>query len=218
MVTKPTGRDVGRPKKPLPVIPEPKKAVGRPETLDLRVVAFYYAYCKLTKSRTTRGNRTLGAHTDALFITAIRKAGFDGLLHGAAAGSVPGSPKDFISDCPDGYIPFVPMQPKQDLPITIQQISGSAKAMQKKAAEVLRTSDDATHCWFVEMVSIFGLVLAATKRAEHGLWEEARCLWAEAGARAICLDEPKIASMIADLSTKMLASGGNIVLHKLVSY
>jgi hypothetical protein len=97
-------------------------------------------------------------------------------------------------------------------------LSGSAKAMQKKAAEVLRTSDDATHRWFVEMVSIFGLVLAATVRAEHGLWEKAHGLWAEGAARAICLDEPKIASMIADLSTKMLASGGNIVLHKLVSY
>jgi hypothetical protein len=211
MATKKTGRKTGRPNKPLPAVTNPEKPVGRPETLDLRVVAFYYAYCKLIKSRTTRGNRTLGAHTAALFITAIRKAGFDGLLHGAAAGSVPGSPKDFISDCSDGYIPFVPMQ-------TIQQISGSAKAMQKKAAEVLRASDDATHRWFVEMVSIFGLVLAATVRAEHGLWEKAHGLWAEGAARAICLDEPKIASMIADLSTKMLASGGNIVLHKPVSY
>jgi|HubBroStandDraft_6_1064221.scaffolds.fasta_scaffold1859824_1 hypothetical protein len=134
MATKKTGRKTGRPNKPLPAVTNPEKPVGRPETLDLRVVAFYYAYCKLIKSRTTRGNRTLGAHTAALFITAIRKAGFDGLLHGAAAGSVPGSPKNFISDCPDGsYIPFVPMQPKHDSPITIQQISGSAKAMQKKS-------------------------------------------------------------------------------------
>jgi hypothetical protein len=199
MATKRTGRKVGRLKKPLLAIPEPKKAVGRPETLDLRVVAFYYAHCKLIKMRTTRGNRTLGAHSAALWLTAIRKAGKDGLLHGAAAADVTGAPIDFT----DGFIQIVPMQ-NRDSPITIQQISGSAKAMQKKAAEIFRTADAATHRWFVEMVSIFGLVLAATKRAEHGLWEEARCLWAEAGARAICLDEPKIASMIGHVSEKAL--------------
>jgi hypothetical protein len=166
MATKRTGRKAGRPKKPLPVIPEPKQPVGRPETLDLRLVAF----SKVTKMRTTRGNRTLGDNTAAQWLTALRKAGKDGLLCGAVAGDVTGSPKDFISDCPDGFIPVVPMQLNRDSPITIEQIAGSAKAMQKKAAEVFRTGDDATLRWFVEMAAVFGLVLAAGNRPDRGLW------------------------------------------------
>jgi hypothetical protein len=203
MATKRTGRKVGRLKKPLLAIPEPKKAVGRPETLDLRHVAFYVAHSKLAKMRTTRGNRTLGAHSAALWLTALRKAGKDGLLRGASAGGVTGAPKDFISDCPDGFIPVVPLQPKQDSPITIEQVAGSARAMQKKAAEIFRSGDDATLRWFVEMVAIYGLILAGTNRADRGLWTEARGLWAEAGARAIFLGETEISSQIAHFSDKV---------------
>jgi hypothetical protein len=202
VASKRTGRKVGRPKKPLPAIPEPKKPVGRPETLDLCLLAFYVAYSKSTKMRTTRGNRTLGDNMAALWFTALRKAGKDGLLRGAAVGDVTGSPKGFISDCPDDFIPAVPMQLNRDSPITIEQIAGSAKAMQKKAAAVFRTADAATLKWFVEMASIFGLVLAATKRAENGLWTEARGLWAVASARAIFLGETKIASMIGHVAAK----------------
>ena len=210
MVSKRTGKPRGRPKKPLPVIPEPKKAVGRPETLNLRRVAFYVAHSKLIKMRTIRGNRTLGDNMAALWLTALAKAGKDGLLLGAAGGDVPNAPKDYVENCPDGAVPIVPMQ--HDAPITIQQVAGSAKAMQKKAAEVLRTTDAATHRRFVEMVAIFGLFLEAHNRAGRGLWTEARGLWAEAASRAICLGETEIASGIAHISEKVLGEANPLAI------
>lgn len=157
------GAVIGRAKKTLMTITE-RRSRGRPdvpflEDPDRYRVAFYAAFKRLTKMRTVRGNRTLGYNMAAKLFTALFKGD---LLEGGAAGDVTGAPKNFAKNCPAGATPIVPMQRGRDEPLTIQQVAGAAKAMQKKEVKVLETGDNATLRWFTEAVKIFGLVLAGT--------------------------------------------------------
>jgi hypothetical protein len=157
MATKRTGRKIGRPKKPLPLSPpEPKKAVGRPkmpplEDPERHIIAFYAAYRRVIKMGTLRGDRKLGANSAATWLAMLRKGD---LLKGAAVGSVTGAPKDFISDCPDGFIPVVPLARGKDRPLHSDDVAGPVKTMKKKEAAFWK-SDDATKRWFDEAAIIF---------------------------------------------------------------
>ncbi|MDQ6701989.1 MAG: hypothetical protein M3Z96_02200 [Pseudomonadota bacterium] len=191
-------RKAGRPKKLLAAIAEPKRPVGRPavpllEDRELRIIAFYVAHCKFVKMRTKRGNRILGDNAAATWLAMLRRGD---LLKGAAAGDVPGAPEDFVKNCPEGYVPAVPLARGKDWPLHSDDVAGPVKTMKRKAAAIWRTGDAPTLLRFCEIVAIFGLILAGTDRADRGLWTEARAHWTVARGRALSLGEPHIASMI----------------------
>ena len=171
MVTKPTGRDVGRPKKPLPTIAEQKRPAHRPkgtavpflQDRDRYTVAFYAAHRRVIKMRTERGNRTLGDNAAATWLAMLRKGD---LLRGAAVGDVPGAPAG-MGNYPDGFVRVVPLARGKDWPLRSDDVAGSVKTMKKKEAAAWK-GDDATKRWFDEAVIVFMHALEAIIRGNAG--------------------------------------------------
>jgi hypothetical protein len=81
------------------------------------------------------------------------------LLKGQAAGEVPGAPEGFVTDCPDGFVPVVPMRPGSNEPLSTQDTAGLVKTLKNKTSEFLDSRDAETVHWFIESVKIFGDIL-----------------------------------------------------------
>ncbi|MDQ6868811.1 MAG: hypothetical protein M3178_10560 [Pseudomonadota bacterium] len=78
-----------------------------------------------------------------------------------------------MENCPDGFVPVVPMARGKDWPLHSDDVAGPVKTMKKKEAAAWK-GDDATKRWFDEVVIILMLALAATDRGNAALWIEAR--------------------------------------------
>jgi hypothetical protein len=192
-------RKVGRPKKPLTVIVQSKRNVGRPAGPPLlqdprrRIVAMYYAHTKVVKMRTMRGNRKLGANSAATWLAAIVKSMYRddaedlrvGLLKGQAAGEVTGAAEGFVANGPEDFVPVVPMRPGSHEPLTASACDGLAKTWKNMASEFLKSDDPATLLWFSEAVKIFGLAFVSLISGNPALWIEAHALAASLGDQKI---------------------------------
>ena len=77
------------------------------------------------------------------------------LLKGLAAGEIPGAPEGFVADCPDGFVPVVPMRPGSNEPLSTQDTAGRVKTLKNKILEFLDSRDAETVHWFIESVKLF---------------------------------------------------------------
>jgi hypothetical protein len=192
-------RKPGRPKEPPAITAQPMRGPGRPASpLPLQdeqrhLVALVYACTLVEKRRTRRGHRKLGANRTIMWLAALIKAKYIDdrgetridLLKGQAAGEVPGAPEGFVTDCPDGFVPVVPMRPGSNEPRSTRETAGLVKTLKNKISGFLDSRDAATVIWFVESVEIFCAAIVSIEKGNPAIWIEAL-------ARASNLGDQKI--------------------------
>jgi hypothetical protein len=138
---------------------------------------------------TTRAQRRLGMNMNSIWLEMLFKGD---LFVGDAVQKVPGCRPGFVKKCPDGYVPAVPMQRGRDEPMDVQQVKGSARAIEKKALMIIRNRNYAEIRWLRSAIEVFELFLRSVLTGSNPL------LMAEAIEKAKKINDKTIINFLHD--------------------